>query len=165
MKDSDRDQILRAYDEAAQSLHFESFPAFLRYVCDKTQEHINRVRHARTREGLEAWLMKEPDMSPGELKATLEAIRLIPQTLRKELPKAAKEAAKQFPHDPGGHPKSIKDEKWPEIYVEILESIGNGKNEREALKIAAKKNKVSLKTIQRGWRRRGQTDGQTLIND
>ena len=114
---------------------------------------------------IEAWLSKEPDMSADQLKATVEAIRLMPQTLRKHIPNAAKEAAQRFPHDPGGHPKSIKDEKWPEIYVEILESIGNGKNEREALKIAAKKNKVSLKTIQRGWRRRGQTDGQTLIKD
>ena len=117
MKEADLDQILRAYDEVAQLMKFESFPAFLRFACEESQKQINQVKHARTRRGLEASLRKEPDMSAEELKATLKMIRLMPYTLRRVLPKAAKEAAQKFPHDPGGHPKSIADEEWPKIYV------------------------------------------------
>jgi len=58
-------------------------------------------------------LVKEADLSPEQLKATVEQIRNLPYLMRKAFPEAVKEAAKRFPRNPGGRDKSIEETEYP----------------------------------------------------
>lgn len=168
MKKESRDEILRAYDDACRLLKLDNFPAFIRFLCGELQKNVRMLKQARTREGLEAQLVKEPEPSPEQLAAIAEAIRLLPYRLRKALPDAAKEAAKQLPHLPGGRPRSLKPDEYPRVCKAIGSLIAEGTKLKDAQQRIAQKEGCSLRTVQRVWQSRrkiahpGPTTNQSL---
>jgi hypothetical protein len=165
MKKESRDQILRAYDDVARLLKFENFSAFLRYACRKVEEQVHRLKQARSRERLNAYLAKEPEPTPQELGATVDAIRLLPYTLRDALPKAGKEAAKKIPHRPGGRPRGLKDYEYVEVCKDIGSLLAEGVGLKDAQKRLAKRKDVSLRTVQRVWQRRAEIAKEGPANE
>ncbi len=165
MKKETYDEILQAYDEACRLLQFENFSAFLRYACRKAEQQLHILKQARSREGLEARFAKEPEPTPEQLSATVDAIRLLPYTLREALPKAGKEAAKKIPHRPGGRPRGLKEHEYLQVCKDIGSLLAEGVRLKDAQKRVAQRKGVSLRTVQRVWQRRAEIAKEDPTNE
>ena len=147
MKEKTSEEILRTFDEMAANLGFASYSEGIDLFCRYIEECAEFPREARTRDGLKAMLMKEPEPNPVELTVILPAIRKLPYIFRKVLP----QAAKTLPHDPGGHPPMLTPEEGRAVCEEIGLLLAQGVELKNAqLRIAHRKG-VSLRTIRRVW--------------
>ena len=164
MKKESREQLLQAYDEAFAKLGFESFVKGLRYISDEVEKNLRILRQARTREGLEAALARHPEPNSEQLAAMIKVIHLFPYQLRRVLPEAAKEAAKQLPQDPGERPNALKPEDLPKICDDIGKMISYGINLNSAQARVALQRGVSERTIQRVWQRRKDFNSKVLTS-
>ena len=165
MKKETRDQILRSYDDACRLMGFVNFSAFLREACREAEKQLHAMRRARSREGLEAYLAKEPEPTSRELGAMVESIRLFPYTLRRVFPDAAKEAAKKLPHQPGGRPKALDVDDYPRVCKTIGKLLAEGVKLRDAQQRVALREDVSLRTIQRAWQKRSEIASRNRVSE
>jgi hypothetical protein len=156
MKKESRDQILNALDHACGLTGFETFPAFLREAYRNAKNQLRLMKQARSRGGLDAILAKEPEPSPNQLEAMVKVIRLYPYALRTILTDAAKEAAKSLPHQPGGRPRVLNSHDYPKVCEAIGTLIAKGVKLKVAQQRVAERHGVSLRTIQRVWRKRSE---------
>lgn len=154
MKKESRDRILQAYDEAFKTLNFSSFRQGINYICGELSKYLRLLSQSRTQRGLEAMLIREPEPRPEELDAAICAIQLLPYQLRKALPGATKEAAKQLPRPPGGRPRLLIPEECRQACRQIGALLGDGVELGDAQKRVAQQERISLRTMQRVWQKR-----------
>ena len=154
MKKESRDRLLDTYDHAFELLGLTSFAEGLNLVRKELEKAAQTLRMAKTRQGLEAHLAKDPEPSPEQLEATLRGIRLLPYQIRKILPQAAMELTKKLPHDPGGRPSAINSDETPRICEEIGKLLGQGLKLIDAQRRVAQRQGVRVRTIQRAWQKR-----------
>jgi len=155
MKKETCNRILHAYDEIFALLGFEDFAPGIRYICSEMETHLKKLRQGRSRSGVEAILMKEPEPDSEKQKAILEAIRLLPYQLRKAVPQIAKEISQKLPRPPGGRPGSLTPEDHKHVCREIGRLMGDdGLSLPDAEMRVAQQKGVSVRTIQRSWQRR-----------
>jgi hypothetical protein len=107
--------------------------------------------HARNREELTAFLLTGPDLQPEELETVLTLIRTIPYVLRNHLQGAAKSPP---PSPRWSAQKVLKPEQSKEVCLQIGQLFGLGVGLPDAQKRMANRYNVSLRTIQRAWRKR-----------
>jgi hypothetical protein len=162
MKTESAKKIIDAYLDVFEDLSVRTFNQGLAFVLSSFEENLNTLKQVRTREALHALLLKEPEPEPFVLDARIEAIRLLPYTIRKVLPEAMRDLAKTLPHDPGGRPRGLVGEEPKYVCEEIGKLVARGvrlldAQTRLALRMSQKKGKeVSLRTVQRAWQNRKQ---------
>jgi hypothetical protein len=83
MKPESVKRIVDAYLEIFEEFSAKTFKQGLAFVMDTMEERFNAVKQIRTRQGLEAMLLKQPEPEPFVLDAQVESIRLLPYTVRK----------------------------------------------------------------------------------
>jgi hypothetical protein len=160
MKPESANRIVGAYFDVFDELSFKTFNQGFAYVLEGLENRLNSLRPIRTREGFLAKLLKDPEPDPWELDAQIEAIQLLPYTIRKVMPEAAHDAAKAFPRDEGGRPRSLTDQESKVVCEEIGKLIARGVRLLDAQnRLAARMSKlkgkgVSIRTIQRAWQDR-----------
>jgi uncharacterized membrane protein len=160
MKSESAKKIIDAYIDIFEQMSLRSFKQGFAFVVDSFEERLNTLKRVKTREALEAVLLKEPEPDPIALDAQVDAIRLLPYTIRKMMPEALREFAQTLPHDPGGRPRSLNGKDAKYICMEIGKLIGMGvrlldAQNRLALRMSGKKGKdVSIRTVQRAWQDR-----------
>ena len=105
------------------------------------------LEHIDTEEKFESYLLSLPEPSPEQREFVMKSIRTaLPQYGKLLAAKAA-----QFPHSPGGHPKSFSARKDREIREEIKQARGPNRKLKDIYKQLAKKYDVSETTIKRIW--------------
>ena len=160
MKTESARKIIDAYTDIFEQMSLKSFKQGFAFVVDSFEERLKTLRRVRTREAMEAMLLKEPEPDPLALDAQVDAIRLLPYTIRKVMPEAMREFAQTLPQDPGGRPRSLNDKESKYVCVEIGKLLGMGvkllaAQNRLSLRMSQKKGKdVSLRTVQRAWQER-----------
>ncbi len=153
MRKDNCDALLAAYDIMFKKLGM-NLKRGMKEVCDAMEDHLRKLKQIRSRHALEAMLMKEPELSPGQLDAHIEAIRLLPRQLRKILPAASREVAQKLPYDRGGRPRRLNREQCKALCGQIGDLFVRGVKLTVAQKRIAVRQGVSLRTVQRAWRAR-----------
>lgn len=160
LKPESAKKIIDAYFEVFDELSLKTFNQGIGFVLDRFEERLRSLRSIRSREGLQAMLLKEPEPEEFELEAQVEAIRLLPYTLRKVMPAAMYDVAQLLPQDPGGRHRVFTDKESRYVCEEIGKLVARGvrlldAQNRLALRMSQKKSKeVSLRTVQRAWQDR-----------
>jgi len=160
MKPESAKQIIEAYLDVFEELSLRTFKQGLAFVVDSFEQKLKLLRQVRTREGLEAALLKEPEPEPDALESQIESIRLLPYTLRKVMPEAMRDFSNALPHDPGGRPALLTEKDCKYVCEEIGKLYGQGvpivvAQDRLARRMSQKKGKdVGIRTIQRAWQQR-----------
>jgi len=160
MKPESAARLLDALQDAFEKMGTDNFRWGIAQVIELTEKQLRLLRTARTRDGLKAQLLREPEPTKDALAAQVESIRLLPFQLRRIFPEATKEALKNWPHDPGGRPRALTEQEARTVCIEIGKLISEGvplkvAQGRLALKMSRKKSKaISPRTIQRAWRSR-----------
>jgi hypothetical protein len=156
MKKETCDRILHAYDETFTLLGFEDFAKGIRYICSEMVTQLQKLRQGRSRTGMEAIFMKEPEPTPEKLEAALQTIRLLPYQLRKGFPQIAKEVSQKLPRLRGGRPRRLTPEDCKHACREIGRLLGDGLSLPDAEMRVAQRKGVSVRTIARAWQKRSQ---------
>lgn len=157
MKPESAKRIIDAYMDIFEQMSLQSFKQGFAFVVESFEERLKALKRVRTREALEAMLLKEQEPDSFALDAQVEAIRLLPYTIRKRMPETMREFAQTLPHDPGGRPRSLNDKESKYVCEEIGKLIAMGVRLRDAqnrlaLRMSGKNGKdVSMRTIQRVW--------------
>src|SRR5437667_5077401 len=160
MRPESAKRIIDAYYDVFDELSIQTFKQGIDLVLAGLEDRLRAIRPIRTREGYEAMLLKEPEPEPFALDAQIEAIYLLPYTLRKVIPEAMRDFAKVFPHDPGGRPRALEDGESQYVCEEIGKLIARGVRLRDAqsrlaLRMGGRKGReVSLRSVQRAWQAR-----------
>ncbi len=160
MRPESAKRIIDAYFDVFDQLSIQTFNQGLGFVLNQLEERLRLLRSIRTREGFQAQLLKEPEPDPSELDAQVEAIYLMPYTIRKALPEAIHEMAQIFPNDPGGRVRILTDKESRYVCEETGKLFAQGvalvdAQKRLAARMSKKKGKeVSLRTVQRAWQSR-----------
>jgi hypothetical protein len=160
MKAESAKRVVDAYFDVFDQLNLKTFNQGMSFVLQNLEDKLRTLRPLRSRDALMARLVKEPEPEPLELDAQLEAIRLLPYTIRKGMPEAMREFSQVLPHDPGGRPRVLTDKESKYVCEEIGKLIAMGvrllvAQDRLALRMSQKKSKdVSVRSIQRAWQDR-----------
>jgi hypothetical protein len=154
MKPESAKKIIDAYLDVFEQLSLRTFNQGLSFVVDSFEERFKTLKKVRTREGLQAMLLKEPEPDEFVLEAQIESIRLLPYTLREVMPEAMHDFAMALPHDPGGRPVSLNLEERRRVCEEIGKLVAKGVLLLDAQNRMSHRMGVSVRTIQRAWQDR-----------
>lgn len=154
MKKETCDRILHAYDETFTFLGYEDFAKGIRNICSEMETQLQKLRQGRSRTGVEAILMKEPEPDPEKLEAALQTIRLLPYQLRKGLPQIAKDVSQKLPRPYGGRARRLNPEDCRHACREIGRLLGEALSLPDAEMRVAQQKGVSVRTIARAWQNR-----------
>jgi hypothetical protein len=105
-----------------------------------------------SRAELEKLYSNEPEPTQGELEHEIQKIKKLTGKLRRFLVQSVK---KEIPSDPGGR-NSVQGSPQEQKHriQQVLSFIGKGMKVTEALKRVARKEGISLSSMQRVWRKR-----------
>jgi hypothetical protein len=154
MKPESAKRIIDAYFDVFEDLSLKTFNQGLAFVLQGLEERLNSLRSIRTREALLAKLLKEPEPEPFELDAQIEAIHLLPYTIRKVMPEAMHELKHRLPQDPGGRPRGLNGDEPRQVCEEIGKLVARGVRVMDAQNRVAQGKGVSVRTVQRAWQER-----------
>ena len=106
-----------------------------------------------------AWLQSQIDQwdepTPEELEKHLSRIRgKLRYEIRGAFAQGAKKFTKTLTRPPGGHPRSLTEEKAAAVCRDVAQLYKDGHLLRDAFKLVARKYKTSSRTIERTWRGR-----------
>jgi len=154
MKRESAKRIIDAYMDIFEQMSLNSFKQGFAFVVENFEERLKVLKRIKTREAMEAMLLKEREPDPLALDAQVEAIRLLPYSIRKWIPDAMQEFAQTLPRNPGGRPRSLTDKDSKYVCLEIGKLLGVGVRLLDAQNRLALRKNVSIRTIQRAWQER-----------
>jgi len=156
MRQESIDKVLQAADEGMTLLGFNTFDAGVRFACETFEALLAKLRQIQTRDALAQMLADLPEPDPQELDNGVSICKDFIFQLRRGIPDFIKA---QIPHAPGGRPAVLT---TPEDRRRVCQEIAGLFAQRvrltDAQKRIAQKHGVSLRTIQRIWKRRGEEE-------
>ena len=153
-------RIMQAVDAEVQRVGFTDWDAAMEFAKTAINAPDGVVPFAAdpssnrivSRSDLEKLYSKEPEPTQGELDHEIKEVKKLTGNLRRFLARAVK---KEIPSDPGGR-KSVRGspQEQKRRIEQVVSHIRRGVKTTEALKRVARKEGISLSSMQRIWRMR-----------
>jgi hypothetical protein len=151
MNKESADRIRQCVDEMFRSMGLKDRNHGIQFVIELFTWVTTTLRDPSR---LDELLAEQPEPRPDELEQILQSIRQLPFLMRSGTLEFAKN---KLPHDPGGR-KSVlgTPSEQARRIEEVISLIRKKVKVTDALKQIARKEGISLSSMQRIWRRRGE---------
>jgi hypothetical protein len=170
MKSESVNRIMQAIDVEVQRAGFKDWDAAMEFTKTALNAPGGVVPFAVdgssdrivSRSELEKLYSNQPEPTQSELAHEIKQIKQLTGNLRRFLMQAVK---KEIPGDPGGrHSIRGSPQEQKRRIQQVVSFIGKGMKITDALRRVARKENISLSSMQRIWTMRGAADSEEDIN-
>lgn len=156
-----RDKILQIADTKVERFGMTGLEDAVDKACNGFEKLALAMSPIRTRQGLVEMLDKV-ELTPEQEAYAVPMAEHFPHVLREIIAHLFESALKDLPPQPSGRKRSLNFEESAEVCQYVAELYAKGLDLKICKQRAAQRFGVSLSTVQRAWRQRGQNSAEVI---